>query len=179
MAMLDAYADLFTDEYANQSGITPANLANPANNRSTASPPVVANACESLRIAPETGQTDTRFADIRSDSQTAKTAPECARSQDSQDSQGGNGETFAESTIEPALMNVIRKYCRRTTRTDQNYQEGVDYFTELVGQGHADMVRRACTEPPVYLVSMTSPADDERPRVYYSRQGFRAGCHTK
>lgn len=97
MAILEAFADLFTDEPANSGNATPANVANPAKPRIVPSAPEVANACESCESQTTQSEKQTRFAAIRSHSQTAKPAPECARSQDSQHSQRANGKTFAES----------------------------------------------------------------------------------
>jgi hypothetical protein len=112
MGTLEAFADLFTDEPANFGSATPANVANPAKPRIGTSVPEVANACESLRIADNTEGKTTRFAAIRSHSQTAKPATECARSQDSQHSHGTNRKTFAESSNRQPVKPISRPVLR-------------------------------------------------------------------
>ncbi|MDY0134481.1 MAG: hypothetical protein RBS14_02180 [Atribacterota bacterium] len=97
MGTLEAFADLFTDEPASFGSATPANVANPAKPRIVPSVPEVANACESCESQTAQSEKQTRFAAIRSHSQTSKPATECARSQDSQHSHGTIRKTFAEA----------------------------------------------------------------------------------
>ncbi len=161
MAILEAFAYLFTDEPANFGSATPANVANSAKHRSAPMVSEVANACESLRINDSPEQKQTRFAAIRSHSQPVKPAPECARSQDSQHSHGTIRKTFAEAAkgvgvadSQPAptrkeLLAEVERYCRANTSTAEQYRNWIEYFTELAEQ-HPGVCWLCVTQPPVW-----------------------------
>ncbi|MDD4966745.1 hypothetical protein, partial [Halothiobacillus sp.] len=92
---------------------------------------------------------------------TSKPATKCARSQDSQHSHGTIRKTFAEvaegvgvADSPPAptrkeLLAEVERYCRANTSTAEQYQNWIEYFTELAEQ-HPNVCWLCVTEKPVW-----------------------------